>query len=78
MMFADTYVDIFTAMCGTFIGDDKAKQAKCKEKFPGIAAKVMCMFECCLPAKGYLHGRCEPSLADIAIYSIITFPEHGL
>ena len=38
----------------------------------------MTLFESCLPAKGWLHGRKEPSLADIAVYSIITFPEHGL
>ena len=71
------HVDVQAAMYKCLFGDDASKAAGV-EALPASAAKFLAPVEAMLPADGFINGLGGPTLADLALFDIVTSPFPGL
>jgi UDP-N-acetylglucosamine/UDP-N-acetylgalactosamine diphosphorylase len=77
MMLAGAHADVQTDMYAGLFGDDASKLAG-MEAWPEKAAKHFGIIERLAPAEGFFNGLAKPTLADLAVFDLVTSPFPGL
>ena len=70
-MFLGAHEDLHAAMYKCGFGSEEAKKAG-KKVFPIIGEKFCTRLEELVPEKGFVLGKPTPTIADLALYDLVT------
>jgi glutathione S-transferase len=77
VMFQGVHADLQSAMYKCLFGSDESKKAGA-DALPGSAANLLKGVENQLPASGFVNGGDAPTLADLALFDVVSSPFPGL